>query len=797
MIRTSFNNGWEFRQKPGPVLGLREDAVEYERVRLPHDAMIHRRREALAGRASAFFPGGVYEYRKVFWVPEEYREMTVIIEFEGVYRDAMVYLNGDFAGQSPNGYSSIAIQVGEFLSYGADNEIRVECRAYQDSRWYSGAGIYRPVHLLVAPRVHIALDGVEVTAPDIDGERAVVVVGTVIENADLGPVTVEVHTEIRGPDDAVVARASAPATVLVGEPVTVRQRLYVDRPALWGIDTPELYTITVALGDLDADEVKCGIRSLQLDPVHGLRLNGESVKLRGACIHHDNGVIGAVSAAAADERRVRLLKEAGFNAIRSAHNPVSRAILDACDRLGMLVVDEAFDVWTTTKVGFDYALSFPTWWERDIQAMVRKDFNHPSVIMYSTGNEVNEAGRPLGAVWGRRLAEKIRSLDATRFITNAVYPFAAGASLDDGGQPNEAAGTDAVTSEAPLESVVAELAMSDQFTERTAETLAVLDIAGMNYLDARYELDRALFPSRVIVGTETFPQHIDINWRLVRENSHVIGDFTWAGWDYLGEAGVGATGHEMAEGAMLVSAFPWLVAHCGDIDITGHRRPASYYREIVYGLRREPYIAVHRPGNYGREATGTAWAWTDTLSSWSWEGFEGKPAVVEVYADADEIELVLDGLPLGRRVPDRYRSEFEMTYQPGELTAIAYSEGREQGRTSLVSATGPLCLFARAERDEITAGDGDLAYVAIVLIDGEGNLYNQRDRPVTVEVAGPGLLVGLGSARPASEESFVEGTHTTYDGRALAVVRPTGTGTLMVTVTAPGCKDITTQVLVS
>jgi beta-galactosidase len=794
VIRSSFNHGWEFRLKARPAAGGGAGPAPYQPVTLPHDAMIGRERDPAASGASGFFPGGTCEYRKVFHVPGEYRDKRVILEFEGVYRDAMVYINGDFAGQRPYGYSPIVIRAGNFLRYGADNEVLVMCRAHQDSRWYSGAGIYRPVHLIVAEQVHIALDGVRVTTPDIDPERAVVTVATVVENEGLSPETVEVRTELRDMDGSVVAAGTAPVTVLPGEPATVRQRLYVKHPALWSTGTPALYTATVTLPGLDSEQCTFGIRRLQLDPDHGLRLNGEIVKLRGACIHHDNGVIGAVCLAGAEQRRVRLLKEAGFNAIRSAHNPAATALLQACDRLGMLVIDEAFDTWTLGKSDFDYSLSFPTWWERDIEAMVRKDLNHPSVITYSTGNEVNEAGRPLGAVWGRRLAEKIRSLDGTRYVTNAVYPFAAGPDPAAAQQPAETTGTDAVAEPTPLGDLVARIGTAEFFTRRTAESFAVLDIAGMNYLDARYEMDRAQFPGRIIVGTETFPPHIDVNWTLVQANSHVIGDFTWTGWDYLGEAGVGATGHETDDG-MPAGSFPWLVAHCGDIDITGHRRPASYYRQIVYGLRREPYIAVHRPAGHGHQADATPWAWTDTLESWSWEGFEGKPVTVEVYADAGEIELTLNGESLGKAAPYRFRAEFETIYQPGELTAIAYTDGREQGRTSLVSASGPPRLSVRADRPQVRADDTDLAYVAIALADDRGNLCNQCDRPVTIEVTGPGALQGLGSARPVTEEVFTGSTHTTYDGRALAVIRPTGPGEITVTVSAPGCDSAEVAIL--
>ncbi|XVQ15019.1 glycoside hydrolase family 2 TIM barrel-domain containing protein [Spirillospora sp. CA-255316] len=803
MIRTPFNLGWEFRPKANRFLEMGGRAPAFRSVTLPHDAMIEADRDPGAGGATGFFPGGVYEYRRTFPVPEEYRDKRVTLEFEGVYRDAMVYLNGAFAGQCPSGYSTFAVRADNFLKCGADNQIRVECRAHQDSRWYSGAGIHRSVNLIVGELVHIALDGVRVTTPDVDAERAVVEVATIVENEGLSAATTGVLTEIRDGGGAVVASDRTLATVLPGEPATVRQRLYVADPALWSVETPALYTAAVTL-DQDEEQVSFGIRTLRLDPVHGLRINGETVKLRGACVHHDNGVIGAAAIARAEERRVELLKKAGFNAVRSAHNPLSRAMLDACDRLGMLVMDETFDMWTAVKSDHDYALDFPRWWEHDVEAMVRKDVNHPSVIFYSIGNEIPEATTPHGAVWGRRLAEKVRSLDGTRFVTNATN--ATHAVVNEAiaiarGRLNEDAENMGVnTMMAAIGDILRDLGASETVTRETAEIFSVLDVAGMNYLETRYEPDRTLFPNRIIVGSETHPTRIDTLWRLVAGNGHVIGDFTWTGWDYLGEAGIGQTGFaddDTAGGLGIAASYPWLAARAGDIDITGHRRAPSFYRETVFGLRTEPYLAVHRPGNHGRKIVAGPWSWPDVVSSWSWDGHEGAPVRVDVYSDADEVELLLDGASLGRAPAGRehrFLAGFDVVYRPGELVAVAYTGGAETGRTRLVSARGPVLLSVEADRPEIRADDTDLVYVTLTLADGDGDLHHGKDRPVTVEVTGPGVLQGLGSARPATEESFTGGTHTTYDGRALAVVRPTGPGDITVTVSAPECTTVTVTV---
>ncbi|MEU7855025.1 glycoside hydrolase family 2 TIM barrel-domain containing protein [Nonomuraea sp. NPDC049141] len=602
MIRTSFNDNWQVRPKVNPFAELSGQTVPFHEVRLPHDAMITGDRvDSIDGGPSAYFSGGVYEYRKTFFVPEEHRGKRIVIEFEGVYRDAVVHVNGDYAGQRPYGYSTFFIDADRFLRFGQDNEIRVEARGHEDSRWYTGAGIYRDTWLLVGEVVRIAPDGVRVTTPDIDAERAVVEVATTVVNDSIAIRTVDLVTELRDATGAVVASGTSAVTVLPGEPATARQRLYVRGPALWSVNSPALYTCDVALKDLDAERVTFGIRSLRLDPEHGLRLNGESVKLRGACVHHDNGPLGAATFARAEERRVGILKEAGFNAIRMSHHPMSRAMLDACDRLGMLVVDEAFDVWTSAKSPFDYSLNFPEWWERDIEAMVAKDYNHPSVIMYSIGNEIPETGTPSGAAQGRKLAEKVRALDGTRYVTNAINNMLAVMS-DLATLREQATGVNTLMADAG--DMMNAISASELVTQRTAESYSVLDVAGMNYSDSRYALDREKFPDRIILGTETFPTRIDGNWALVQQHSTVIGDFTWTGWDYLGEVGIGRPQYATPDGARPthVAPYPYLLAGCGmPVPASCQQRPTRHARSPL-----TPRLTAHAgrpvPSGTGRPA---------------------------------------------------------------------------------------------------------------------------------------------------------------------------------------------------
>ncbi|KQQ94218.1 glycoside hydrolase [Leifsonia sp. Leaf325] len=811
MTRDIFTTGWSYRPKVSAFMELGGSATSgWTDVLLPHDALIgvERRADVPRGETSGYFPGGAFEYRKTFHATAEMRGKQILLEFDGVYRDAAVFVNGNLAGQRAFGYSRFFVQIDPYLRFGSDNEIRVECRTHLDSRWYSGAGIYRDVHLLVKDPVHIGTDGVIVTTPEIEPDRAVVEVAVEIENSSVLTTTLVLNAEVNGPDGATVATSRSPISLLPGTRGTVRLRTYVAQPELWSVDAPNLHSVQLVLaeGDTVIDERSAvfGIRSLQLDPQRGLRINGETVKLRGACIHSDNGPLGAVSMRAAEERKVARLKEAGFNAIRSAHNPMSTALLEACDKLGMLVMDETFDMWTQSKSDFDYAFDFPEWWERDVEAMVARDINHPSVIFYSIGNEIPETGTPIGSTWGRRLAEKVRSLDSTRYVTNGINGFV---SMIDTIVPQMQARRDAAadapeggvnTMMAGFGQMMSHIQTSEAATQRTEESYAVLDVAGMNYAEARYELDRDLFPDRIIVGTETWPTSIVGNWELVKHNGHVIGDFTWTGWDYLGETGIGATRYSDSGQSGFSGGFPELTAWCGDIDIVGNRRPVSYFREIVFGLRSDPFIAVHPPANHGRPiAVATPWAWGDAIASWTWGDFENHPVTVDVYSDAEEIELLLDGVTVGRAQVESFRVAIETTYRRGTLTAVAYVEGVETGRFELSTAGTTLVLDARADRRHLRTDGTDLGYVDFTLTDENGIARNGVDRLVTVTVDGPATLQALGSGNPVTTEPFYSSAHTTFEGRALAIVRPTGAGEITVTAIADGCEPAVTTLSAS
>ncbi|WP_280435365.1 glycoside hydrolase family 2 protein [Nocardia carnea] len=816
MSREEFNRNWSYRRKVTPFQELGGSHVAaWTPVTLPHDALIEadRHPDVPGGHTNGYFPGGAFEYRKTFPVPEDERGTLAYLEFDGVYRDAVVTVNGALAGRHPYGYSRFVVRIDPFLRFGAENEVTVACRSHLDSRWYTGCGIYRDVHLIRKNPVHLAVDGVRVTTPDVDDEFALVEVSAQVDNAGTVAAAITVEATLTGEAGAELTRATTPMTVLPGGNDTARLRMLIQRPRRWSAETPHRYTARVAVSGggrgWDEVEIPFGIRTVQVDPRRGLRINGTPVKLRGACLHADNGPLGAAAIGRAEERKIELLKAAGFNAVRSSHHPAGSALLDACDRLGMYVIDEAFDMWIQGKSDFDYSADFPQWWERDLAAMVAKDFHHPSVLAYSIGNENPETGTPDGGRWTRRMVRVLRDLDPTRPVTNGINGFVS--ALDavlDGMRQQRTASTESAPTDAPtgagvngmmhqFSELMGQITASPAVTERTQESFAALDIAGMNYGESRYELDDKLFPDRVVLGTETWPTVIDRNWALVQRLPHVIGDFTWTGLDYLGETGIGLIRYaDTATGGTGFSpGYPGLTANCGDLDLTGHRRPVSYYREIVFGQRKDPWIAVQPPRNHARTiAVATPWAWSDTVASWSWPGHEGDPVHVEVYADGDEVELLLDGEVLARNpigTERAFRADFEVAYRPGELTAVTYRNGESTGRTALASAGEAQQLTLTIDRHVLRADTTDLAFIGIAVTDDAGVVHTGAEHEIRVAVHGAGVLQGLGSAAPVTDENFGTGHRRTFDGQALAIVRPTAPGKITVTVEADACAPVT------
>lgn len=701
------------------------------------------------GLATASTVGGVGWYRKRFILPELPADAHVELTFEAVYMNAQVWLNGVMLGEHPYGYTPFTLDLTPHLQRAGVNQLAVRvANLGRNSRWYSGSGIFRPVRLSIVRSARFEPDGLTVTTPSVSRTRAVVAVEARLANAATG---MTLTTRVIDAAGRQVAAVSTPAD-------RPRAELQVERPRLWSPDAPHLYRVECVLssadGVVDRMVAPLGIRKVEVDAARGLHINGTPVKLRGGCVHHDNGLLGAVAIERAEERKVELLKARGFNAVRSAHNPSSRAFLAACDRLGMLVIEESFDSWRVPKNPDDYSLFFDGWWRRDLAAMVRRAANHPCVIVWSIGNEIPERGEADGIATAKMLADEVRRLDPTRPVTAAL--------------PSP-----------PGKDVLRPDGTHDQ------EASQHLDIAGYNYQTGRYAPDHAAYPQRVFVGTESWPSEADAIWRLTEAMPSLIGDFVWTAMDYLGEAGIGRTG--LGKDAFNVPSYPWFGASCGDIDLIGQQRPQSLFRDVVWGISSLE-VAVQRPLPEGQAERPYAWGWRDELESWTWPGAEGRALSVSVYARADRVTIELNGKQVADRPMDpavSSRAEIAVAYAPGMLAVTAWRGGRRIGRRTLETAGPPAGLRLVLDRPRIAADRGDLAYATVEVVDAAGRRVPDAVQVIRASLVGAVELAAFGNANPRGVASFRQPVAKTFHGRALAIVRPTGAaGPAMIAVAA-------------
>ncbi|WP_130838629.1 glycoside hydrolase family 2 TIM barrel-domain containing protein [Lachnoclostridium sp. Marseille-P6806] len=794
MKAVKWNDDWKFWKDTDSFALVWNIPEQARTVRLPHDAMIEEKADPKSpnGTSTGFRDGGSYIYVKQFDTQRAWEAQRVAVFFEGVYRHARVYLNGQFVAANDNGYTGFCAELTDYLNAEGANELRVQVKtgAMRESRWYSGSGIYRDVYLLTSNQTHIAHEGVRVRTERLEASLAVLLAETELWNRSGGARELTLVSEIRSEAGGIAARETSRLFLKAGEKRTVRQRMLIENPEPWGEDRPVLYRMASRLTDggqlLDEQEIEFGIRTFSVDSRKGLLVNGANVTLRGACIHHDSGLLGAATYEAAQLRQVRLLKEAGFNAIRMSHHPMAPAMLRACDRLGVYVMDELSDMWLRAKSDHDYSLDFESHWREDAQAMVRKDFNHPSVLLYSIGNEIPEIGMKQGSSLAHQISEYIRGLDGTRCTTAGINGvFACGdlvpaimadltrktAGERGGGADGKADGNvnDFMTvMDTRMDDIVTHAAVSGRL-DMAAEAL---DVMGYNYMTARYERDAAAYPHRVMVGAETYPPEIARNWEIIERTPAVIGDFTWTGWDYIGEAGIGIPGYQPGEGGF-GAQYPVQLSGCGDLDLTGFRRPASYYRESVFGRRTAPYIAVQDPAHHGEKLIRTPWVISDAIHSWTWPGREGEPVTIEVYGRGYEAELLVNGVSQGRKRLPRpgagvigYRVLFEAAYQKGCVTAILYDErGQEIGR-DVLEYRGEAASLALSAED-----CGDLLYISAVLTDANGKEEDgpAYDQELRVETAENLTVLGFGSADPRPLHNYNEGVSGTWNGRALLI----------------------------
>lgn len=803
MEKQNFNKEWYITET-----GAKQMACGLGRVTLPHDAMIFTRRSRSnpAGGACGWYANGNYEYSKSFRLKEEEKGKTVILEFEGIYNRGYVYVNGTFAGSVHYGYTRLILDITPYIRYEEENEVRVKVINGDgpNSRWYTGSGLYRPVNLYVGGEVRIALDGLRISTLQVNESVSTVHTEIQLEYDGKTQKNIQIETFIKDGNGTCVAKEKRPVTLLHSGKLKITQNIFVKNARLWSPEHPDLYTCEVNVREdeeiLDKANSTFGIRSVTIDPVHGMRINGETIKLRGGCIHHDNGIVGAATFERAEERRAERMKEAGFNAIRITHNTASKSMLDACDRLGMLVMDESYDVWNASKSTYDYSLDFADHWEKDLTDFVAKDYNHPCVIMYSIGNEILEVGTADGEFWNRRLAQKVRELDSTRLVTNAINGLMI-FMRESQKQENVNAGTDIPeqgVNDVMTESLgkMNEIATDPMITEKLEAFCADLDLSGYNYMRGVYDIYKEKYPNRVYYGSETCPPDIDLNWTKVKEIPACIGDFTWTAWDYIGEAGVGIVDYNKPLSFM--EDYPVYLAYCSDIDLIGNRRPMSYYREIVFGLRKDPYLAVQLPEHYEDKTEYTPWVVPDSVSSWNWGEYEGKPCKVEVYSDAEEVELRINGKSCGKQAAgeqNRFKAIFDVIYEAGTVEAVSYRNGVAAETYQLETADQDVTLHLQPDRAAIDRDE--IAYIMISLNDAEGRLNTDTDRKVKVKVSGAGTLQALGSANPTASENFFDEEWMTYYGKVLAVVRAgEEAGTITITAEAEGCRPVSCEIKV-
>ena len=782
MQKIDFNKDWMCK-----CLTRDDDAYP---VTLPHDAMLSepRTQESTGEGNIGWYIGGDYEYTRNFFVPEEYKDKKVLIEFEGIYHNGEVYINGKKAAYRPYGYTNFYVDTEGFFQYGKENEIKVIARNADqpNSRWYPGTGIYRPAYLYVGGEKHIPVNGVKIRTLSYDPARIEVVVKT----SSPGEVFLEI--EFEGNKVLAVKGESTKENGQIEAYQTIFQ-LDVPNAKLWDTEHPNLYTCKANFGEDEVTET-FGIRELIWNPQVGMTINGERVILRGACFHHDNGVLGACTYPEAEERKMRIFKENGYNAVRSAHYPCSKALLDACDRVGMLMMDEYVDVWYIHKTKYDYAGQLADWWIQDLKDMVDKDYNHPSVIMYSTGNEVAETAQKKGIALTGDMTNYLHSLDSTRPVTcgiNIFFNFLSSIGLgvysDD-----KAEKTAASKPEKKKKPVGSEFyntlacLVGDYFMKcgatlypcdlRTKDAYANMDIAGYNYGIFRYKHDLKKYPNRLILGSETFCKDAYSFWEIAKKNKRIIGDFVWAGWDYIGEVGDGAAEYSDYK---FEDPATRMTGGNGRIDLNGKPRAEAAYTRVAFERETGPFIAVD-PVYQKEKLRLTGWQLTKALESWAWDGCSGEPAKVEVYARAAQVELFINGKSAGKKKVKKCRANFNITYQNGEITAVSYDEnGREINRYSLHTAGKETVLQVRPE--EKTVKPEGLAFIQLQYTDSKGIWKPMEKHNIKVTVEN-GVLKGLGSPAPYVKGNYTDHTVATYYGEAMAVVQADGNGPVKVTV---------------
>ncbi|HET9571059.1 MAG TPA: glycoside hydrolase family 2 TIM barrel-domain containing protein [Bacteroidales bacterium] len=758
-----FDYDWKFFLGDTATAGSKDfNDVHWRNLDLPHDWSIEGKimPKNPTKSAGGYFPANIGWYRKTFKAPVEWKGKFVTIYFEGVYMNSEVFVNGKSLGIHPYGYTSFMYDLTPYLDFGSENSIavRVDNSKHLNSRWYSGSGIYRHVWMQVTNPVHVPQWGVAVTTLDATPKKATVQVKTIVKNGTSVPQSIIVKTIIRNIVGIMSGSNSLKVQLPSNGQMEVSQDVQISNPLLWSPESPNLYQANIQLikGNQIIDDLKTGfgIRTIEFSAENGFLLNGKPLKLNGGCVHHDNGCLGSAAYDRAEERKIELLKAGGFNAVRTSHNPPSEALLDACDRLGLLVMDEAFDCWKIGKNSNDYSLYFNQWWERDLEAMVLRDRNHPSIFMWSIGNEVPERGKAEAVKTASILIEALKRLDHTRPVTSAIVENGKDWTIMD-------------------------------------SLMAVHDVAGYNYHLYAAPTDHQRVPTRMIVHTESYPKDAFVNWKLVQQNPYVLGDFVWTAIDYLGESGIGRYYYsgEVPGENWENDMFPIHAAYCGDIDLIGWRKPISHYRSMLYNDNEKLYIAVREPAPDPLEIKETWWSVYPTWESWTWPGFEGKNIQVELYSKYPKVRLYLNNILVGEQatnVDQQFKAVFNVPYAAGVLKAVGVENGKEVETAHLKTAGEATTIKLTADRKVIKANGQDLTFVTVELTDNQGVQQPNANNRLMFKIEGEGTIVGVGNADIRDTDPYVGNNRKAWKGRAQIVIKSARTsGDIKLTVSSP------------
>jgi beta-galactosidase len=759
-----FDFNWKFALGDNPAASQTNfNDSSWRNLDLPHDWSIEGNidKNNPTGQAGGYFPAGIGWYRKNFYVPSSWKGKHISIYFEGVYMNSEVFINGKSLGVHPYGYTSFYYDLTPYLEYNKKNviSVRVDNSQQINSRWYSGSGIYRHVWLGVTNPVYFSQWGTVITTPDVNKKNATVHIKSLIKNETSLPRSIVLSSQIIDKNNKAVGNNELKIDLPADSEKEVVQTIIVNNPLLWTPDTPELYNVQMKIGDdekiLDVLKKTFGIRTLKFSSENGFQLNGKIVQLDGGCVHHDNGCLGAAAYDRAEERKIELLKSAGFNAVRTSHNPPSESFLNSCDSLGIMVIDESFDCWREKKNPYDYARFFDEWWQRDVESMVMRDRNHPSIIMWSTGNEILERKSPEAVETAKMLAEWIHKLDESRPVTSAMTTW-----------DNDWAIFD------PL--------------------MAAHDVCGYNYQMQRAPSDHERIPSRIILHTESYPKNAFRNWKMVQDHNYIIGDVVWTAIDYLGESGIGRYYYPgEPDGEHWQGDFyPWFGAYCGDIDLTGWRKPISHYRNILWNDTEKLYMAVKEPNPDNGKIKLTEWAVWPTWESWTWSGYEGKDIQVEVYSKYPSVRLYLNDKLIEEQPTteeQEFKTIFTVPYSPGTLRAVGVLNYEEVESTKFKTAGKAAKIRLVADNSLIKANGQDLSFVTAEVTDDDGNIQPNADNQLSFSIKGPGVIAGVDNANLKDLKKYVGNTLKAWHGRALIVVKSThNSGDIQLNVDSPG-----------